>query len=81
MIIKDKLIRDIFVEIVINIEGHFETVHKNVTDIVTLPHKPPKCKKRREYTEEEKNNKTNVLMYWEDTEIWVTFSTTVMYQK
>ena len=37
--------RVIFVEVVINIGEHNETVHKNVTDTATLPPKPPKYKK------------------------------------
>ena len=73
VIIKDKLIYIIFVEVVINIGGHNETVHKNVTDIATLQPKPPKCKKRREYTEKKKTKNNNVILYWADTEIWANF--------
>ena len=57
VIIKDKLKRVIFVEVAINIGGHYETVHKNDTNIATLPPKPQKCKNQGNVQRKKKTNK------------------------
>ena len=63
VIIKDKLIRVIFVEAVIDIGGHYETVHKNVTDIVTLPPKPPNWKNKNKGNIQRKKRITKKRAY------------------